>query len=358
MILPGNSARENRYENIKKLLGGSSPQGFGPRDKINVYPTGGDPAQGKKVTWEDLDWALGLDRARHFPPGTAFKQVENLIRAGLVESIDIEPSADAAEQLAEFAKWLKGPLKMEKPQHSVCHQALINFKFNVAVLDPTYHITEADIDQQTHSFLIQHNWAALIHASEVTGAGKAEWLRMPYPNCCFELQLSGARVCIFTLVVPETAPAMALAIKLNERWIAVQESYALYSDGWTTTKHAKAETPPRMNELVEICFKQVRAICIMLDTQVAETEVVRAPYNRNAPPKGQYPLPKLSHHIVHLAKRHRVALRPADERQRGTSKRLHFRRGHWRHYATWKTWIKWTLVGNPDLGFVDKEYRL
>jgi hypothetical protein len=30
----------------------------------------------------------------------------------------------------------------------------------------------------------------------------------------------------------------------------------------------------------------------------------------------------------------------------------------WRHFVSHKTWIKWTLVGDPDLGFIDKEYRL
>ena len=28
------------------------------------------------------------------------------------------------------------------------------------------------------------------------------------------------------------------------------------------------------------------------------------------------------------------------------------------HGDRWRTWIKWMLVGDPDLGFVDKEYRL
>lgn len=37
---------------------------------------------------------------------------------------------------------------------------------------------------------------------------------------------------------------------------------------------------------------------------------------------------------------------------------LHFRRGHWRHYGEYKTWIKWMLVGDPELGFVDKMYKL
>ena len=40
------------------------------------------------------------------------------------------------------------------------------------------------------------------------------------------------------------------------------------------------------------------------------------------------------------------------------SPRLHFRRGHWRHYEDHKTWIRWQMVGNPDLGFVEKQYRL
>jgi hypothetical protein len=46
------------------------------------------------------------------------------------------------------------------------------------------------------------------------------------------------------------------------------------------------------------------------------------------------------------------------EREPGRKKRLHFRRGHWRHYETHKTWIKWMLVGDPDLGFIEKQYRL
>lgn len=37
---------------------------------------------------------------------------------------------------------------------------------------------------------------------------------------------------------------------------------------------------------------------------------------------------------------------------------MHFRRGHWRHYQDHRTWIKWCLVGDPDLGFVDKHYKL
>lgn len=36
----------------------------------------------------------------------------------------------------------------------------------------------------------------------------------------------------------------------------------------------------------------------------------------------------------------------------------HIDRAIWRRFETHKTWIKWTLVGDPDLGFIEKHYRL
>lgn len=33
-------------------------------------------------------------------------------------------------------------------------------------------------------------------------------------------------------------------------------------------------------------------------------------------------------------------------------------RGHWRRLSTFKTWVRWHLRGNPDLGFIDKKYTL
>ena len=70
--------------------------------------------------------------------------------------------------------------------------------------------------------------------------------------------------------------------------------------------------------------------------------------------KGKPPLTDF--HIVELNRRPRASSSVV-----GTTDaklRLHFRRGHWRHFDTHKTWINWTLVGNPDLGWIDKEYRI
>lgn len=62
---------------------------------------------------------------------------------------------------------------------------------------------------------------------------------------------------------------------------------------------------------------------------------------------------------VRLARRTRASAFPADHvGEERRSPRLHFVRGHWRRYANHKTWLKWFLRGDPDLGFIDKHYRL
>ena len=103
-------------------------------------------------------------------------------------------------------------------------------------------------------------------------------------------------------------------------------------------------------------WAQIRAICIALDAEVAEHEVVRAPtkLNRKREKAGKVPIP--DHYVVDLSRRHRIS--NSSTSGEGSKKRLHFRRGHWRHYDGFKTWVRWCLVGNPDLGFVSKDYSI
>ena len=119
-----------------------------------------------------------------------------------------------------------------------------------------------------------------------------------------------------------------------------------------------------VEQVTEVCErvhpqvdKQIRAIAIALDAEVIETECVRAPEKLNKAREKRGEPPLRDYHIVSLAQRHRAAPLPDHER-RHRSPRLHFRRGHWRHYEEHRTWVRWTLVGNPDLGFIEKEYRL
>jgi hypothetical protein len=82
--------------------------------------------------------------------------------------------------------------------------------------------------------------------------------------------------------------------------------------------------------------------------------------------------PVRSYNVVRLHRKHTV--RSECTTPTGRRVRCHYRRGHWRHYELpssgaeqvvdkdgilrSRTWINWMLVGDIDLGFVDKEYRL
>jgi hypothetical protein len=107
--------------------------------------------------------------------------------------------------------------------------------------------------------------------------------------------------------------------------------------------------------LYMLLLGQIRAICIMLDAEVATRERIRAPHPPNAPRRDRLPL--LSYHVIRLAKRYRSEPHPGDQTDEPVShRRLHFRRGHWRHYENHRTWIRWQLVGDESLGIVLKDY--
>lgn len=119
--------------------------------------------------------------------------------------------------------------------------------------------------------------------------------------------------------------------------------------------YSPPETP--LDDFEKYLWDQVRAICISLDAEIAVTTVERAPLALNEKRQKAGKPPLSDFHVVDLSKRHRVA-NSADGAGEGSKKRLHFRRGHWRHFETSKTWVKWCLVGNPDLGFISKSYTL
>ena len=109
---------------------------------------------------------------------------------------------------------------------------------------------------------------------------------------------------------------------------------------------------------MQLVYGGIKALCVALDAEVAVRNVVRASekVNRRREQEGREPF--YSYHVVSLNRRYRIGNRSPGGGLVQGKKRLHFRRGHWRHYAEFKTWVRWTLVGNPELGFIDKEYRL
>lgn len=275
-------------------------------------------------------------------------------------------TADARRIRDAFFAFSQGPFKLERPSGSLMHKAMTSLgshgwtKSSTGAAGRDPNAEEADL--VTHSLLVEHDWAALLGSNAST---MGEW-RLPYEAQCFEFQFVGGWRA-FAFVGVGTATAMTLAIRMP-RNLAPGEGVVWITDGATfellpDRPHLVWQPPeskpvPQIDPLVAFLFAQVRATSIMLDAEVAATEAIRAPYNTNQPPKELAALPALSHHVVRLSRKPRRYAPVPGEREKGRERRLHFRRGHWRHFATWKTWINWMLVGNPDLGFVDKDYRL
>ena len=183
-------------------------------------------------------------------------------------------------------------------------------------------------------FVVAHDWASAF--GDAIGALDDEFV-LPYPHCAFEFRVSGKTiVCVaFQPEGGEIGAAWFVDIG-NGQWFFV-------CDGDV--------------EAFGFVWSQVKAICIALDAEVATHEVVRASVALNKKIERLNRCPVFDYHVVSLSRRHR-ALPAGNSEPTGQRRRLHFRRGHWRYYEDHKTWIKWMLVGDPSLGFIDKHYSL
>jgi hypothetical protein len=191
-------------------------------------------------------------------------------------------------------------------------------------------------------FVVSHDWAAAVGGLPGDAYKNTT---LPYPHCIFEFLVSGKHICQSVIEKKDGDRSVAAAIKLN-------------SVGWFPIFPPK-QFPEISTKIANFLGEQLTAILVTLDAEVTETELVRVPekLNRAREKRGRHRLS--DHHIVKLVPRTRAAPAPdTANTEKRTSPRLHFRRGHWAHYENRKTWRKWALVGDPDLGFVDKHYRL
>jgi hypothetical protein len=193
-------------------------------------------------------------------------------------------------------------------------------------------------------FLVEHDWAsALANAEDIDQSTE---IKPPYDHMTFEFNVNGRRV----IVIARANESMTLGVDF------LMTSEAPF--GWVMYAPNEGILRDLFMPLLDFLYRHIKAICISLDAEVTVSEVVRAPHKLNHAREKAGKLPIADHHVIRLAHRSRVPRLEDPNGEPGTKKRLHFRRGHWRHYEDHKTWIKWMLVGNPDLGFIDKTYRL
>jgi hypothetical protein len=196
--------------------------------------------------------------------------------------------------------------------------------------------------------LIEHDWAAAFKNTDLTDSV----VKLPYDVCAFEFRFSGR-------------PVIALATQFGTE-IAFTP-VVLIDDWWVTTDLAghvgrgyneAEEDNSRDGALIRLFNEvgcQIRAACISLDAEVAKAEMVREPHTGQHGRNAHQMLKP--YHVVSLARRGPRPLASVGT-ETGRRVRLHFRRGHWCHFEAHKTWIRWALCGDPDLGFIDKHYKL
>jgi hypothetical protein len=178
----------------------------------------------------------------------------------------------------------------------------------------------------------------------LTKTDQQSQFKLPYPACFFDFVVSGVKMTLVAVQMQDCMPVAALFVEKDGDWFAHQH-----------------HSPTTKYEDSTFCklWRQVISICIMLEAKVVATSTVGGSKKINDARRkvGKLPLP--TYRVVNLSRR------LADEKKGEASeykgvRRLHFRRGHWRKYEQLPEpkWIEWMLVGNPDLGFIDKHYRL
>ena len=316
-----------------------------------------EPKGTRNKILKELRRKLGEDRAK--------KQSEIREFEALIGRVEMERDALEAFQAAalELMRWQKAGLRLERPTGSVMHHLLdamaekrVRLLFAEAAGTPGDFKTGHLVGQGTHAFVVEHDWAGVFRsAKEFSG----EDFKLPYDSMCFEFRISGKNICAMTTDNGDRK-LMAPFVESTHGWVIPKYVYAQVGDSaWVPTTSKASSSSDEFDPLRALICEQIRAICIALDAEVSTTEVIRAPYrlNRSREKRGRAPI--ADYHVIKLAHRHRALPRPDDaEEELGTRKRLHFRRGHWRHYTNHRTWINWMLVGDPDLGFIDKHYRL
>lgn len=247
----------------------------------------------------------------------------------------LQAQEDAFTDILEWAERTEDNQTVERVDHSIFHklidaasqgQIISSKKEQHGVADVVPLFLTAQI------VIVEHAWDKLFKHATVEGGdgGKAE-IRLPHDVCAFEAQISGKRV---IMISQDANDYPHLFFQAGEYWLYSAANESMF---------------PRLHDLI-------KATCIVIDSEIAEVEAIRAPIDLNKQRLKNARTPLRDYHVVHLGRRYRTVGTPSTDHS-GSHRRLHFRRGHWRRYAAFKSWVRWTLVGNPDLGFVDKEYR-
>lgn len=283
------------------------------------------------------------------------RQVKNSENAIIPKLARIYVMEEAYEQIES---WLSSPFHFEKPAGSFFHilredaihdrlLELANIKNEIATEGP---IWDAEVFKNAEVFIIEHDWASAFANADDFESGQ---FRLPFDLCAFEARISGRHV-ITVAVQDDEDILIQVIVGADSGWILGE--HFRFSD-LPSIKYWHGNT--EVARLGCLLAAQIKAISISLEAEVTTVEIIRAPYQLNKAREKRGVLPLYDYHTVSLHSRLGRANKFTEaDSETGRHVRLHFVRGHWRHFEKFKTWIKWHLRGDPDLGFIDKHYRL
>lgn len=182
-------------------------------------------------------------------------------------------------------------------------------------------------------------------------------LMLPFDRCALVCR-DGANqkhLCLFVNVAPEVVTAVHYVMRASD-WLRSSLFAVTITDGRFAVHQVDGEELPKKDEAARpIGLLQEWLLRLQSSACDAYEPVIQATFtNRRKAAEGKPP-----------SYSWRTVVVPSMLRQRaingGThaSPRLHERRGHWRNLSDGrKVWVRDCLVGNPDLGVVEKDYRV
>jgi hypothetical protein len=266
------------------------------------------------------------------------KQIEVIQRAADMEQEVSSEKRRALAAIQELRDWVNTnpPVRLEKNDCSRLHNFKDALRARRVIGYENVRLELPIVFELQHTFVVKHDWASAFESAD----GIDDGFRLPYDFCAFEFRITGHTVILIAKQEADDHISYQEFIETQDYWYAPPLDSPDFTPDATT----------------QLLINEVRAICIALDAEVATHSVIRAPHKLNVKRERAGKTPLLDYHVVDLSRRHRIS-NPSNAGA-GGKKRLHFRRGHWRHYETSKTWVKWCLVGDPDLGFIQKQYSL
>lgn len=196
------------------------------------------------------------------------------------------------------------------------------------------------------SIVVRHNWLAAIGDDLREKDGEPVDVSLPYPSVLFEFKFHGKCVVLMASEQEDGRVGLLPIVEFEkDKWfICTMRDELLF-------------------KLHNAVCKQVEAICVALTVQIAESEEIHQPEAINRKRLKNKKLPLRSYHVVDLSKRfqdkkmRRNGVKSTDD---GPKVRLHWRRRHWRHFKSGRPPIEidWMLVGDIDLGFIEKHYLM